>query len=128
MRKPFSWRDRWRSFRPAFNGLKYALYFEHNLRLQFMLAGMVLLLSGLLGLSGPEWSLILLCTGAVFAAEIFNSAIEHLVNHVTPEIHETAGRIKDLAAAAVLVTAITAFAIACILLGPKLYQFCLHLR
>ena len=56
-----------------------------------------------LGLSPTQWGLILLCCGAVLCAELLNTAVETVVDLVSPEYHPLAGRAKDIAAAAVWV-------------------------
>ena len=57
--------------------------------------------------------------GMVFAAEIFNSSVERIADFLTTEHDERIGKIKDLAAAAVLVCAITAVAVALFIFVPK---------
>lgn len=58
------------------------------------------------------WAVAALAVGAVVAAELFNTAIEHLVDHLHPELHPTIKILKDVAAGAVLVTSIAALAVA----------------
>ena len=60
----------------------------------------------------------MLCIGTVIAAELFNSAIERLVDLVSPEWQKVAGEVKDIAAGAVLVTAITAAIVGLIVFLP----------
>ncbi|MBC7384000.1 MAG: diacylglycerol kinase family protein [Bacteroidia bacterium] len=123
MKKSFSWKDRIKSFKPALNGLKFAISNEYNFRVQLIAAMLTIAVSAALNLSLIEWSIIIMCIGMVTGAEIFNSAIEHLVDLVSPEFQEAAGKVKDLAAGAVFILAFTALIIAIILLGSKLYQF-----
>jgi diacylglycerol kinase (ATP) len=73
------------------------------------------------GLSVTEWLLLIFAIGLVFTAELANSAIEELVNLVSPGYHEKAKRCKDLAAAAVLAAAITAAVIGVIIFLPKFF-------
>ena len=72
-----------------------------------------------------EWALIIICIGLVFSAEAFNSAVERLVDLISPEQNHLAGVIKDLAAGAVLITAVAAFAVGIIIFIPKLLAFIL---
>jgi diacylglycerol kinase (ATP) len=74
----------------------------------------------LLNLSRAEWLWIILAIGLVLAAEIFNTAIEKLTDLVQEEKHPKAGQVKDLAAGAVLVLAITALLIGIIIFVPRL--------
>ncbi|RZL39835.1 MAG: diacylglycerol kinase family protein, partial [Pedobacter sp.] len=77
--------------------------------------------SGYLNLSALEWIAIISAIAIVFAAEIFNSAIEKLADVVTSEINPQIKIVKDLAAAGVLVTAILAVLIGAIIFLPKLF-------
>jgi len=67
-----------------------------------------------------EWIIIVICIGMVFISEIANTAIEYLVDFVSPEIHPVAGKIKDLSAGAVLIAAITSAITGLLIFGPKL--------
>ena len=74
-----------------------------------------------LELSRGEWSVLVITIGFVLSAEAFNTALEELCNMVRPETHAQVKIIKDVAAAAVLVSAISAVIIGIYLFGPKLY-------
>lgn len=128
MPKPFSFLARIQSFLPAINGIKDAFINEHNLRIHAFFTIIVVLLSVFLNLNAVEWSILIICIALVIGAEILNTAIEHMVNLVSPEMSAKAGRIKDLAAGAVLIFSITAVLAGLFILGPKLYLFYNHLR
>jgi diacylglycerol kinase len=119
-REKFSISKRLKSFGYAFNGLKVLFKEEHNARIHLVAAFCVILLGWFLELSALEWVAISLAIGAVFAAELFNSALENLTDHLAPERHANIKKVKDLAAAAVLVCAITAVAVGCLVFLPKL--------
>lgn len=70
------------------------------------------------GIERGEWIAIIGCIGAVMAAEAFNTAIERLVNLVSPQWHPIAGEVKDIAAGAVLICAIAAAIIGLIIFIP----------
>ena len=93
----------WRSFGFAVQGFRFVLRTERNIKV--MLGGFAFAVAvGLfLGLSPTQWGLILLCCGAVLCAELLNTAVETVVDLVSPEYHPLAGRAKDIAAAAVWV-------------------------
>jgi diacylglycerol kinase len=74
----------------------------------------------LLNLHATEWSLVLLAIGLVLMAEAMNSAIEKIVDRISPEKNDWAGRIKDLSAAGVLLAAFSAAMIGLIIFIPKL--------
>jgi len=92
----------------AWTGLRFAFTAERSLRLQ-LLALLGVLIALLLLRPGPLWwALLLLASAAVLCAELFNTAIEHLVDHLHPEVHPRIRIVKDCAAAAVLLASIGA--------------------
>jgi diacylglycerol kinase len=93
-------------------GLAHALSTEQSLRLQG--GAFVLVVAALLVLRpGAEWTaLVLLACGGVLTAELFNTALEALADHLHPEVHERIRVVKDCAAAAVLVAALAAVGVA----------------
>lgn len=74
---------------------------------------------GLLGLSTFEWIAVILCIGAVLAAEGVNSAIEALCDKVSPEYDEAIKHTKDLAAGAVLILAVMSVIVGLLIFVPK---------
>ena len=99
-----------KSFSFAFKGLKYALN-ENNFRFHILATILVTLCGVCFHISNPEWLAIILCCGLVLSMEIINTAIEKMIDIISPEFHKTAGMVKDLAAAAVLMMAITSFVV-----------------
>lgn len=97
-----------RSFRCAGRGLWAALRSDRHARLQLAFVLLALGLGFLLRLRRGEWIAVLLCCAAVLAAELLNTAVETVVDLASPARHPLAGKAKDIAAAAVLVTAIFA--------------------
>ncbi len=71
-------------------------------------------------LTSLEWVVILFSIGLVLTAELLNTALEETINLVSPQFNKKAGRIKDLGAGAVLLSAITAAIIGLIVFLPKL--------
>lgn len=104
----------------AFRGLNFLFRGQPNAWIHLTAAIGVIIAGFLCHLSSIEWGVIIFAIGLVFSAELFNSAIEELVNKVSPEFHPLAGKVKDLAAGAVLVAAITAAIIGAIIFLPKL--------
>jgi undecaprenol kinase len=96
----------------ARDGLTHAVATEHSLRFQVTAFAVMLIVLAVLRPEPIWWALILLASGAVIAAELLNTAIELLADHLHPETHASIRRVKDCAAGAVLVTAIIAVAIA----------------
>ena len=118
----FSITERLKSFTYAFNGLKVLFQEEHNARIHLFATICVIIAGVLLKLSPLEWVAVAFAIGLVFSGEIFNSAIEDLSDVVCPERDERIKKVKDLAAAAVLVNAITAAAIGLLVFVPKIIQ------
>ena len=80
---------------------------QHNFWIQCFIAISVIVLSLVLNISLAEWLFVTFSIGFVLTAEMFNSVIEKLVDLVSPEFNKKAGLIKDMAAGAVLIAAIT---------------------
>src|SRR5438132_4927242 len=100
------------SFKYAFKGLLIAVREEQNFRLHLLAIVVVAVAGAALHISPQEWVIIALTMGMVIAAELFNTAIEDIVNLISPQFNEKAGRIKDISAAAVMATAIAALFVA----------------
>ena len=116
----FSLEARIRSFRYAFKGLRWLFTEEHNSWIYLLAIAVLVPICIILHLSLLEWALIAFCIGIVLIAELFNTAIERMADRITPEKDPVIGKIKDLAAAGVLVAAIVAAAVGLIILIPKL--------
>lgn len=116
----FSIAKRLKSFTYAFNGLRILLLEEHNSRIHLTVAICVVAAGILFHISPLEWVAVIFAIGMVFGGEILNSAIEDLSDVVCPERDERIKKVKDLSAAAVLVSAITALVIGLIIFIPKL--------
>lgn len=102
-----------KSFSYAFNGLKISLK-QRNMKIHITCAVLVIALGFYFKITTTEWCILLLCIGAVLTLEIINTAIEYLVDLVSPNYNELAGKVKDLAAGAVLIVAIIAAIIGCL--------------
>lgn len=107
-----------RSFRFAVEGILAALR-EQNLKFHFVSAIIVVIAGIATGLSAVEWSIIILIITAVIGAELFNTAIERVVDLASPEIHPLAKQAKDVAAGAVLVFALASVIIGLLIFLPK---------
>ena len=99
-----------KSFLYAFNGVRYCVRNERNMRIHIAAAVYVLLFSLFYDMSVAEYALLLLTIALVMAAEMINTALEALVDLTSPEHNRLAGAAKDVAAGAVLVCA--AFSVA----------------
>lgn len=113
-------RKRIKSFVYAFQGIGSFLKKEHNAWIHCIAIVLVTVAGFHFQITRMEWCVVLLCFGLVLAAEAFNTAIERLVNLVSPDFHPIAGDVKDVAAGAVLICAIVAAIIGCIIFLPYL--------
>ncbi len=96
------------SFSYAFSGLVYAFKTQLNFKIHCVFAVLVIALGVYSKLALAEWLWIVFAIGLVMITELLNTAIEVLVDLISPQKHPKAGAIKDIAAAAVLVSALTA--------------------
>ena len=92
-------------------GLTHAVATENSLKFQVAAFGAMLIVLAILRPEPIWWGLVLLASGAVIAAELFNTAIELLADHLHPETHASIRIVKDCAAGAVLVASLTAVAV-----------------
>jgi len=103
------------SFQNAFQGIKIVLVSEKNFRIHLLITLLVILFALYKGLDKIMWIGLLLIIVLILALEIFNSAIERLVDMLAPKTHSFAKEVKDLLAAMVLIVVIFAIIIGCIL-------------
>ena len=97
-----------KSFLYAFQGLRFCLKNERNMRIHLAMAVNVTAFSLVYGLEAREYALLFLILGMVLACEAFNTAIEALVNLASSSYHQLAKVAKDVSAGAVLIAAISA--------------------
>lgn len=112
-------RNRLRSFRFAFNGLRAFLRSEPNGRIHLAATIAVILMAVWLKCTGTEWALLVLAMALVWVAEMLNTAIEKMMDHLSPEKHPAVKWVKDVAAGAVLVAAVAAAVIGALIFLPK---------
>ena len=117
-KESFSISKRLKSFVYAFAGLKTLLRSEHNAWIHFSATLVVISTGFFFNVNKFEWCLLAIAIGIVFVAELFNTAIEQLTDMVSPEYNEKAKKVKDLAAAGVLVAAIVAVIMGLIVFLP----------
>lgn len=118
----FSIRARLKSFIYAGRGLRALVYGEHNARLHLAASISVVSCGLILQISAADWRWIVLAIAIVWLAEAFNTAIEDLCDRINPEFDPAIGRIKDLAAGAVLIASVAAALIGVLTMGPVLLE------
>lgn len=112
------------SVRHALDGIRIILMEEKNMRSHALLGFIPLVLAWYFQCSTIEWIIIIFCIFLVVIMEFLNTIFENVVDLVTDfEFHPLAKKAKDIAAGAVLVTAIFSVVIAAIIFLPKLITF-----
>ena len=109
-----------RSFGFAFAGLGWMLRTQRNAQIHFVITIAVVLVGLWLRVSAVEWIALILAIALVLALEALNTALEAVVDLVSPQYHPLAKRAKDSAAGAVLIGAIGTAIVGCIIFLPKL--------
>lgn len=113
---------RLKSFTYAFHGLKILIREEPNARIHLFAAFSVLIVGVYYRISSLEWIALVFAIGLVIAFEIVNSSIEGIADFISPDKHHAIKKIKDLAAAGVLIAAFTALTVAFIVFLPKIFD------
>lgn len=108
------------SFKYAFEGVHRELKEEQNLKIHILIMILVIIAGFILKLSPMEWIICIILFGFVIALELINTAIELTVDLAMPEIHPKAKAAKDIAAAAVLISATCSVIIGVIIFLPKI--------
>ena len=115
----FSIKKRIKSFGYAFAGLKVLFREEHNSWIHAAVTILVVAAGIFFHISRVEWVAVLIVIGMVFSSEIINSSLERTADFVKAERDDRKRDIKDLGAAAVLVSAIIAALVGFIVFLPK---------
>ncbi|MDP1717217.1 MAG: diacylglycerol kinase family protein [Burkholderiales bacterium] len=110
------------SFVYAIRGLATLVASQHNARIHALATILVIAAGLLFRLTSAEWGLIVLAITCVWVAEALNTAIEFLVDLVSPDTRPLAAKAKDVAAGAVLVAATGAVIIGVLVFGPKIWN------
>ena len=95
-----------KSFLFAIQGFRTAIATERNIKVMLAVGACAIVAGLTLQLDLLSWAIVLLCCGVVIMAELMNTAVETVVDLVSPEFHPLAGRAKDIAAAAVWVLSV----------------------
>lgn len=115
-------RQLWESFNCSFEGLIHAFRTQRNMRLHFLAAAMVLILSLWIPLNKMEVLILFFTIALVLMAEMFNTAIETAIDLITQEYHPLAKVAKNVAAGAVLIASVNAMVVGYLIFYPRLDQ------
>ena len=110
-----------RSIGYAFRGIGILLRTQANARIHAAATVLVMAAGFWFRISRGEWGAVIAAIGLVWTAEGVNTAIEAVVDLVSPDSHPLAGRAKDVAAGAVLCAAIAALVIGVLIFGPRVW-------
>ena len=111
-----------RSFLFALQGFRTALRLERNIKVMLAGGAFAVAMGIILRIDAVSWAIVLVCCGMVIAAELLNTAIETVVDLVSPEFHPLAGQAKDIAAAASWVLSLTAAVVGVIVYANALVR------
>ncbi|MCI6681785.1 diacylglycerol kinase family protein [Parafannyhessea umbonata] len=111
-----------RSFLFALQGFRTALRQERNIKVMLAGGAFAVAMGLILRIDAVSWAVVLVCCGMVIAAELLNTAIETVVDLVSPEFHPLAGQAKDIAAAASWVLSLTAAVVGVIVYANALIR------
>jgi diacylglycerol kinase len=114
---------RLQSFGFAIKGLKTLFQTQANARIHALAIVVVTVLGFCFDIETWEWCSVVVAFAVVLSAEAVNTAIEFVVDLVSPQYHPLAGKAKDVAAAAVLITAMGAAVIGALIFLPKILVF-----
>lgn len=119
LKQTFSAKRQLNSFKYALKGIAYVFINESNMHIHLLAAVAVVAVGIFLDINNIEWCLVIICIGTVMAAEMINTAIELSIDLLHPDKHPIAGRVKDVAAGAVMLCAIVSVVVACFVFLPK---------
>ena len=117
--KPLTFDGRIRSVKFALRGIRIMVASQHNAWIHAIATVVVVAAGVVVRLSASEWSWIVLAIGSVWTAEALNTAFEFLTDVASPDFHPLAEKAKDVAAGAVLLSAMGAVIIGALVFWPK---------
>ena len=115
------------SFKYAFKGLGSAVKSERNMKIHFTMMMLVIIAGIFFNIAIWEWITCFILFGLVIGMECVNTAIEIIVDMVSPKYNEAAGRAKDIAAGGVLACAIGAAVAGIFICLPKVLEFMIRI-
>lgn len=111
------------SFKCAIQGIIQVIKTERNVKIHITIMILVIISGIVLKIAKQEWITCIILFGLVISLELVNSAIETTVDIAMPEINEKAKNAKDIAAGAVLISAISSAIIGLTIFIPKIIEF-----
>ena len=111
-----------KSFKYALEGVWHAFLSEPNFRIQLVIVTVLVFLGKLYQITKIEWSLIVISSGFLLFMELTNTVIEEIMDRFMKQTDESVKIIKDVSAAAVLITAITVLVNFFLIFGPRIFN------
>ena len=121
--RAFQFTGRIRSFYHAICGILRMIRCQHNAWVHALATVAVLFAAFFFRISGPDLCWVILAISIVWTAEALNTAFEFLADAASPEFHPLVRNAKDVAAGAVLITAVAAVIIGCVVFWPYVESF-----
>jgi len=112
----------WQSFGHAWNGVIYTLRTQRNARIHVAVGALVAVTAVWLQLDAVRCAILALTIMAVIVGELLNTALEALVDLLSPDYHDAARIAKDVSAGAVLALGVSSVIIGLLILGPPLWE------
>ena len=109
-----------KAFGCAFKGIGHAFVEGRNFKIETAFGVAAIILGFVFAIDRASWLAVIICIGLVLGAECANTAIEAIVDHVSPEYNDFARIAKDCAAGAVLLFSIAALIVGIVLFAPPL--------
>lgn len=106
------------SVKHALNGWRFAFRSEINMRIHVIVMIIVICVSFYFDISHMEWVAIIFVIGLVMIAELVNTAIEELCDHLHPDKHPKIKKVKDVSAGAVLLAAVISIIVGVLIFLP----------
>ena len=114
-----------KSVQYALQGIRYALL-GSNFRIMVLMGCIAILFGAVLNISDLSWMIVVALIAVNLSFEMFNSCIEMICDFISPHHDTRIGRIKDMAAGAVLIIALASLVISAFIFIPKISQLCIH--
>jgi diacylglycerol kinase len=105
----------------AFRGIISLIKNDNNFRIHLLAVVVVIIAGTLIQLTETEWLAVIITMGIVLALEALNTAVETIIDLVSPEFHPLAKKAKDVAAGAVLLFVFAALGVAVVILWNHFY-------
>ena len=106
----------------SINGISYTLKTQRNIKIQSVFAILVIIIGFILKISLIEWMILIITIFSVFVSELFNTAIEKVVDLYTEEYNEKAKIAKDVASGAVSLIAVCSVLIGVLIFGVRIIK------